>query len=64
MFADEAGDFAFKRGPNISKFFIACSITVESCTLGEELLQLRREMAWQRQSMGDYFHATTDSQAT
>jgi hypothetical protein len=64
VFADEAGDFAFKRGPNISKYFIACSVTIESCEIGEKLLRLRREMAWQRRDLGDYFHATSDSQAT
>lgn len=64
VFADEAGDFAFRRGPNISKYFIVCSITLTSCDVGEELLRLRREMAWKRLKQDDYFHATTDNQAT
>ena len=63
-FADEAGDFAFRRGANISSFFIACTVTVESCGIGEDLLRLRREMAWNRLQLGDYFHATADSQKT
>lgn len=64
VFADEAGDFAFKRGPNISRYFIACSVMMENCDAGEDLLRLRREMAWKRQPLGDYFHATTDMQST
>lgn len=64
VFADEAGDFAFKRNSNASRYFLACSITLESCEIGEELLRLRREMSWDRKPLGDYFHATTDAQQT
>lgn len=64
VFADEAGDFAFKRGPNVSAYFILCTVMIPNCDVGEELLRLRREIAWNRESLGDYFHATTDSIAT
>jgi len=64
VFADEAGDFAFKRGFNISRYFILCTVTLDSCDLGESLLALRREMSWERKPLGDYFHATTDAQET
>ena len=64
VFADEAGDFTFRRGRDASKYFVACTITLNSCDVGEELLRLRREMAWNRMPQGDYFHATTDTQKT
>lgn len=63
VFADEAGDFAFRRGPNISKYFILCTVVIPNCDVGESLLRLRREMAWNREPLGDYFHATTDPNA-
>src|SRR5262245_59472346 len=63
VFTDEAGDFAFKRGPNIARYFIVCSITLDTCDVGETLLRLRRQLAWERAPIGDYFHATADKQA-
>ncbi len=63
LFADEAGDFAFKKGPNVSRYFIVCTVTADSCQIGEELFELRRELLWDRHQLGDYFHATEDKQA-
>lgn len=63
VFADEAGDFEFSRKQNVSKYFIACAIKVDSCDIGLELLKLRRELLWNRIEFGDYFHATSDAQA-
>lgn len=63
LFADEAGDFAFRRGPNISKYYIVCTVTMPSCDAGTRLLELRRRLAWNHAPLGDYFHATKDNQA-
>lgn len=63
LFADEAGDFAFRRGPNISKYYVVCTVTMASCEVGTELLALRRRLAWKRAPLKDYFHATVDAQA-
>ncbi len=63
IFTDEAGDFAFKRGPNVPNYFIVCSITVDSCDVGEALLKLRRQLAWEKAPIGDYFHASEDKQS-
>jgi hypothetical protein len=62
LFADEAGDFTFKRGPNISKFYVVCTVSMTSCEIGTELLELRRRLAWARAPLGDFFHASTDKQ--
>jgi Protein of unknown function (DUF3800) len=62
IFTDEAGDFAFKRGPNVSNYFIVCSVTLDTCDVGETLLRLRRELAWEKMPIGDCFHAAEDRQ--
>lgn len=62
LFADEAGCFTFNRQQNVSRFYIICTVTLQSCEVGEELLKLRRSLAWQKIEMGDFFHASTDRQ--
>lgn len=62
LFADEAGCFTFNRNPNVSKYYIICTVTLPSCATGDRLLALRRELAWDGVEMGDYFHASTDRQ--
>lgn len=62
LFADEAGDFEFSRKANASRYFVVCTISLEKCDVGHALLNLRRELAWRKAPLGDYFHATTDKQ--
>jgi hypothetical protein len=62
IFADEAGDFTFARGSNISRFFVVCTIMMDTCEAGDDLLALRRRLAWKRAPLGDYFHASEDKQ--
>jgi hypothetical protein len=63
IFADEAGCFTFNRERNVSLFFVLCTIIMDDCAVGTELLNLRRRLAWEGANLGDYFHATTDKQA-
>lgn len=63
LFADEAGDFVFAKNGRVSKYFIICTICLDSCKVGAELLELRRRLAWEGYPLGDYFHATEDKQA-
>jgi hypothetical protein len=63
VFADEAGCFTFNRDPNVSRFFILCTVAMDDCSVGASLLALRRQLAWEGEVLGDYFHATTDRQA-
>lgn len=63
LFADEAGCFTFNREPNVSRYFILCTVTSNSPEAGPALQQLRRELIWERLSLHDFFHATVDSQA-
>ncbi|MCF6315639.1 MAG: DUF3800 domain-containing protein [Marinosulfonomonas sp.] len=62
VFADEAGCFAFNRNPNVSKYFIVCTITLTSLEVAAELVKLRRKLIWDGKPVGDYFHATSDKQ--
>ena len=59
----EAGDFDFSRKPKASTYFILCTVAMPSCAVGEFLLKLRRELAWNDFELGDHFHATCDAQA-
>lgn len=62
LFADEAGCFNFSRGPNISRYYVVCTVVMPSCEIGAKLLDLRRQMVWNNDPLSDYFHATTDKQ--
>ena len=63
IFADEAGCFTFERKPNVSKYFILCTVAAESCDVGSDLLALRRRLAMDGAELGDCFHACEDKQA-
>ena len=63
IFADEAGCFAFNRQPNVSRYFILCTVVMSECSVGDRLLELRRELAWSGAELGECFHATSDKQA-
>jgi hypothetical protein len=63
VFADEAGCFTFTRQNNVSRYFILCTVAMKSCDVGTDLMNLRRELAWAKAELRDYFHATDDKQA-
>lgn len=61
LFADEAGDFSFKK-KEASKYFIICTVVLSSGIIGAELLNLRRKLAWSNDGVMDFFHASNDKQ--
>jgi hypothetical protein len=62
IFADEGGDLVFKPpGNGVSRYFTIGTVTMADCSVGAELLRLRRELAWSG-SILPAFHATTDKQ--
>jgi hypothetical protein len=63
IFADEAGDFKFMNGVNISRYFILCTMRVVQCDIGAHLLDLRRSLLRRGEPVGDKFHASSDKQA-
>lgn len=63
VFADEAGNFDFRRADNVSRYFVVCTVVMPSCEAANHLLELKRRLAWEQQPLGDYFHATNDAQS-
>jgi hypothetical protein len=62
VFGDEGGDLTFERPrPGVTRYFTIGTITVRDCSVGDELLALRRELAWNGLQL-DKFHATSDKQ--
>jgi hypothetical protein len=70
MFSDEAGNFDFRdhlRFPGASRYFAVGTITIdgedEMLSLTAELAQLRFTLLHNGHRLGDYFHASEDSEA-
>ncbi len=63
VFGDESGDFNFSRGPGASRYFILTTVALTDCSVGNELLALRRELAWEGHDLLQGFHATEERQA-
>jgi hypothetical protein len=63
VFADESGNFDFSRKQGASRYFILTTIACPSFQVGDALLRLRREIAWEGHGTDSEFHATTDTQA-
>lgn len=63
VFLDEAGNFDFSRKQGASRYFVMASVTMEDCAIGDELVALRRELAWDGVFENGCFHATEDLQA-
>lgn len=61
LFADESGNLDFSGGG--SRYFILTTVTLPDFSLGDRLLNLRREMGWRGIEIFDAFHASTDKQA-
>jgi hypothetical protein len=61
VFGDEGGDLVFKRGKGISQYFVLGTVTMTNCDVGTELVQLRRDLAWNGVILPD-FHAHSDKQ--
>ena len=63
VFADEAGNFDFRDRTGASRFFILTTVTADSPDVGDDLLKLRRTLAWDGIALESNFHATEDAQA-
>lgn len=63
VFGDEAGDLTFKApGDGISRYFMIGTVTTTDCAVGEHLLALRRDLAFDTGVQLTEFHATSDKQ--
>jgi hypothetical protein len=62
VFADECGNFDFSAKLGASKYFILTTVCAGDCAAGDDLLRLRRKLAWEGMGLDSEFHATTDKQ--
>jgi hypothetical protein len=60
VFGDEAGTLQFN--PKASRYFILTTVTLPDCTVGDALLGLRRDLAWEGIPTHPEFHATEEQQ--
>ncbi|MEN8374928.1 MAG: DUF3800 domain-containing protein [Gemmatimonadota bacterium] len=64
VFADESGNLDFRphtaSGP--TRYFVLTTLTCSGPEVGNHLLDLRRELAWDGLGLNSEFHATTDKQ--
>jgi hypothetical protein len=60
VFGDEAGTLQFN--PKASRYFILTTVTLPDCTTGDELLKLRRDLAWEGVESHPEFHASEETQ--
>lgn len=63
VFGDEAGNFDFSLDQGASRYFVLCTVTMDDPSVGNDLLALRRDMAWRGVALDSELHATTDKQA-
>ena len=61
IYGDESGDFSFSGKPGASQYFMVTTIAVRENTLGHQLLNLRRDLMWERYALPRGFHAQQDS---
>lgn len=61
VYADEAGCFAFTRGQNVSRYYAICTVVFDDPSQANTLLDLRRELAWEKVPLGSTFHCCEDS---
>ncbi|HVH51423.1 MAG TPA: DUF3800 domain-containing protein [Gaiellaceae bacterium] len=62
VFADEAGNFDFSSRHGATRYFVLSTVTVDDPSVGNELLALRRTLAWEGVNLDRAFHATTEQQ--
>lgn len=60
VFADEAGNFDFSTKRGASRFFVLCTVTSDSCAVGDALLAFRRDLGWKGRHLNHVFHAAYD----
>lgn len=58
IFADESGQFDFSRKAGASRYFILTTVTCRDYSVGNALMDLRRELVWDGLGGGSEFHAT------
>ena len=61
IYADESGNFDFSQRSDASRTFILTTALIDDHSIESELLELRRELAWDGIDLTKGFHANNDS---
>ena len=64
LYADESGNFDFSLNPGASRYFLLTTVALNSHAIVADLLDLRRELAWEGVELPEGFHATNDKWPT
>lgn len=62
LFADEGGNFDFSHKRGASRYFLLTTVRLLDCSIGDRLLELRRQLAWEGIEISDAFHAAEEEQ--
>ena len=62
IYADESGNFDFSRNAGATRFFILTTVVINDHSIESDLLELRRELAWEGLELSNGFHASEDNQ--
>ena len=62
VFGDEAGNFDFRRSGGASQYFILTTVAMTDCTVGDQLLDVRRQLAWDGIQLNAEVHASEETQ--
>ena len=60
VYADESGNSDFSNRTGASRYFTLTSVPVQDHAIESDLLELRRELAWNGEPLMAGFHATND----
>ncbi len=64
LYADESGNFDWTHPPKGTKYFILTTVVIEDVDrIEQDLLTLRRNLAWEGEEINRAFHATLEAQA-
>ena len=61
IYADESGNFDFSRNVGATRYFLLTTVVTNDHSIESELLELRRELAWEGVEIRRGFHAVNDS---
>ncbi len=62
IYADESGNFDFSPRNGASRFFLLTTVVINARAIEPDLLELRRQLAWDGLSLTGGFHASEDNQ--
>ena len=62
IYADKSGNFDFSQRNGASRFFPLATVVINARAIEPDLLELRRQLAWDGLSLTGGFHASEDNQ--